>query len=225
MQINSDLSKRAAVEGDKLDWVATRLPGVERRMLERDGAESGRATTIVRYAPGSSFSPHTHTGGEEFVVLEGTFSDDMGDFPKGMYVRNPVGSTHTPSSADGCVILVKLWQIPPEDQEFVRVDINDAENWQPGRCGEQVLALHETEDEVVQMLRWSPGALFEAREYPDGAEFFVIEGSFTDDHGTYPKHSWLRLPPGAKHTPKSEEGCLIYVKTGHLSGAVEKLFK
>jgi len=37
--------------------------------LDRIGAEVARATSIVRYAPGSAFSEHTHTGGEEFIVL------------------------------------------------------------------------------------------------------------------------------------------------------------
>lgn len=70
--------------------------GVQRRVLEREDAESGRATSIVRYAPGSAFSPHVHAGGEEFLVLEGIFSDESGDFGPGMYVRNPIGSKHLP---------------------------------------------------------------------------------------------------------------------------------
>ena len=58
------------------------MAGVDRRMLDRIGGEVARATSIVRYAPGSRFSAHTHTGGEEFVVLEGVFQDEFGDFPK-----------------------------------------------------------------------------------------------------------------------------------------------
>jgi anti-sigma factor ChrR (cupin superfamily) len=101
MQLNADYSKRASRRDRENDWVASPLPGVERRMIERNGEEVARATSIVRYAPQSRFSPHVHTGGEEFLVLEGTFSDEMGDFPKGSYVRNPVGSRHEPSSAEG----------------------------------------------------------------------------------------------------------------------------
>ena len=87
------------------------IPGVERRLLERVGEEVARATSLVRYAPGSSFSPHSHDGGEEFLVMDGVFTDEeMGDFPAGYYVRNPVGSSHTPSSEEGCIIFVKLWQ-------------------------------------------------------------------------------------------------------------------
>ncbi|SMX42322.1 ChrR Cupin-like domain protein [Octadecabacter ascidiaceicola] len=42
-------------------------------MLDRIGGEVVRVTTIVRYAPNSSFSAHSHTGGEEFIVLDGVF--------------------------------------------------------------------------------------------------------------------------------------------------------
>src|SRR5271166_3471905 len=98
------------------------IAGVERRMLDRIGAEVARATTIVRYAPGSSFSTHTHDGGEEFLVLEGVFSDEHGDFPAGSYIRNPPTSRHTPGSAPGCTIFVRLWQFDPNDRTQVRVD-------------------------------------------------------------------------------------------------------
>jgi anti-sigma factor ChrR (cupin superfamily) len=102
MNINADLGRRAVVYSEDLPWVDSPLPGVQRRMLERDGGEVARATSIVRYAPNSSFSPHTHGGGEEFLVLDGVFSDESGDFGPGMYVRNPPGSRHTPRSDAGC---------------------------------------------------------------------------------------------------------------------------
>lgn len=81
-----------------------------------DSGEVARATSIVRYSPGSRFSPHEHGGGEEFLVLEGVFSDEHGDDGPGTYVRNPVGSAHAPFSAAGCTILVKLRQMDPADQ-------------------------------------------------------------------------------------------------------------
>ena len=131
MKINADIAKRAAVDSASLDWIPSPLAGVERRMLERDGDEVARVTSLVRYAPASYFSPHTHTGGEEFIVLEGAFSDNHGDYPAGTYVRNPVGSRHIPRSNDGCVIFVKLWWMHPDDQTFVRIDMNDESLWRP----------------------------------------------------------------------------------------------
>lgn len=73
-----------------------------------------RATSIVTYEPGSSFSAHVHAFGEEYFVLEGTFSDQSGDYPKGWYVRNPVKSAHAPFSKEGTKIFVKLAQMPKD---------------------------------------------------------------------------------------------------------------
>ncbi len=96
MEVNADFSQRVVLDTNALDWIPSPLPGVDRRMLDRIGNEVARATSIVRYAPGSSFSAHTHSGGEEFLVLDGVFSDEHGDYGPGFYVRNPVGSAHTP---------------------------------------------------------------------------------------------------------------------------------
>ncbi|MEP3264575.1 MAG: cupin domain-containing protein, partial [Hyphomicrobiales bacterium] len=94
MELNADFSKRAVVHAAELEWQASPMKGVDRRMLDRIGDEVARASSIVRYAPESHFSSHVHTGGEEFIVLDGVFQDEHGDFPKGSYVRNPPQSSH-----------------------------------------------------------------------------------------------------------------------------------
>ncbi len=217
MQIHADLSKRAVVNSNELSWIDSPLPGVQRRMLERDGEEVARATSIVRYAENSHFSPHMHGGGEEFFVLDGVFSDEMGDFPKGMYVRNPVGSKHQPFSENGAIILVKLHQFDPDDQKYVRIDTNTAD-WYPGQVeGLEVMPLHSYKSEEVALVKWAAGTRFNPHQHSRGEEIFVLEGTFADENGVYPKGTWIRNPPGSTHTPYSDEGCLIYVKTGHLS--------
>lgn len=217
MKINADLAQRAVVESETLEWVDSPLPGVQRRMLERDGAESGRATSIVRYAPGSAFASHVHPGGEEYLVLDGVFSDEYGDFGPGTYVRNPVGSEHRPHSADGCTIFVKLWQMEDDDQEYVRKDTARAD-WLPGLvAGLSVLPLFERGTEHVALVRWLPGTVFSRHSHPLGEEILVLDGVFEDEHGRYPKGTWIRSPAESAHTPFSTEGGLIYVKTGHLN--------
>jgi anti-sigma factor ChrR (cupin superfamily) len=216
VQIHSDLSLRAVVNSHDLPWVDSPMPGVQRRMLERDGEEVARATSIVRYAPDSFFDAHTHGGGEEFLVLDGIFSDDSGDFHKGMYVRNPIGSRHKPYTKDGTAILVKLQQFDPGDQNFVRLDTTKAE-WLPGLVpGLQVMPLHEYGSEHVALVKWAPGTRFAKHSHPQGEEIFVLSGIFADEYGIYPEGTWLRSPAGSEHTPHSDEGCIIYVKTGHL---------
>ena len=123
MNLNSDFGARAAVHAARLDWTPSPIPGVDRRMLDRIGDEVARATSIVCYAPHSHFSAHTHGGGEEFLVLDGVFQDERGDYPAGTYVRNPPTSRHTPGSEPGCTIFVKLWQFDPDDRTQLRIDI------------------------------------------------------------------------------------------------------
>ncbi len=216
MKIHADLSKRAHVDSASLDWIASTMAGVERRMLERDGEEVARATSLVRYAPGSSFSAHAHDLGEEFLVLDGVFSDESGDFPKGMYVRNPPGSSHIPKSDPGAVILVKLRQMQTDDDTYVRVNTLDPSGWQQVRDGEHILPLFVRPDEEVVMLQWDAGTSFTPQEFPGGAEYFVLDGAFEDENGRYDQGTWLRLPSGSSQTIKVEHGARVWRKTGHL---------
>ena len=216
MLLNTDISRRVVIDTETEPWLDSPLPGVLRRMLERDGDEVARATSIVRYAPGSRFSEHSHGLGEEFLVLEGVFSDEHGDYPAGTYVRNPPGSSHRPHSRDGCTLFVKLRQMEEKDRRFVCID-TAGEPWSPG--GEQgllVMPLHSDERESVALIKLEPGTFLARRRLPAGEEILVLEGVLEDDNGAYPKGTWLRNPPGSSHAPRSGTGCVYYSKTGHL---------
>lgn len=216
MQLNADLPRPAAVDSAALAWVASPMTGVERRMLERDGDEVARATSLVRYAPGSAFSAHTHGAGEEFLVLAGVFSDETGDFPAGFYVRNPPGSRHMPARARGAVILVKLRQMPPEETEAVRLDTCDPVLWRDLGQGRREAVLFQAPWERVVMLRLAPGHAGAAETWPRGVELFVVEGDVVIDSTTHRAGAWLRRPPGNRLTLASQGGALLYRKTGHL---------
>ena len=216
MRLNADFSKRVVIDTEAMLWEASPMPGVKRRKLDRIGEEVARATSLVKYDPDSYFSAHTHGGGEEFFVLEGVFSDEHGDYPAGTYVRNPIGSSHTPHSQDGCVIFVKLHQFDEEDQAQFHIDTVNAD-FQPGSVpGLTVLPLHSHKCESCALVRWAPGTVFNPHRHFGGEEILVLEGVFSDENGDYPKGTWLRSPHMSMHHPFSKEGCLIYVKTGHL---------
>jgi anti-sigma factor ChrR (cupin superfamily) len=216
MELHADLGRRAVLDTRTLAWMPSPMTGVERRLLDRRGGEVARATSIVRYAPDSRFARHVHGGGEEILVLEGTFSDETGDYGAGTYLRNPVGSSHAPFSRGGCTILVKLHQMHPDDQRRLVIDTHSA-SWVPGLVpGLSVLPLHAYGSEHVALVRWAPGTVFAPHGHPGGEEIVVLDGVFQDEHGTYPAGCWLRNPPGSTHRPWSEAGCLIWVKTGHL---------
>ena len=103
-RINANFDQRVALHAAEIPWQPSPIAGVERRMLDRLGDEVARATTIVRYAPNSQFSPHVHTGGEELLVIDGVFQDEYGDFHVGSYIRNPPESKHSPGSESVCTI-------------------------------------------------------------------------------------------------------------------------
>ena len=217
MQLNADFSRRAVVHAGKLAWVPSPMPGVHRRMLDRIGEEVARATSIVRYAPESHFSPHVHDGGEEFLVLEGVFQDEHGDYPAGSYVRNPPTSRHTPGSSAGCTIFVKLWQFDPQDRTEVRL----ATAGKPfalakDRPQVSVLPLFQDAVERVRLEEWAPGAQVEIPS-PAGLELLVLAGGFDEQGEHFTQYSWLRLPPGAVFAGSAgPEGCRVWAKSGHL---------
>ena len=220
MDLNADFGARAAVHAARLDWTPSPIPGVDRRMLDRIGDEVARATSIVRYAPHSRFSVHTHGGGEEFLVLDGVFQDDHGEYSAGTYVRNPPGSSHTPGSEPGCTIFVKLWQFDPDDRTPVRIDTSLLPFIPaPDLRGVEYAVLYERASELVLLERWAPDISI-AVPLPGGIELFVLDGAFTEGGEEFARHSWLRLPAGsmlrAKGGPK---GCRLWVKSGHLRGA------
>lgn len=112
MQINSDFTKRALVTPEQYKFVDSLLAGVSRMMLDRVGNEVARASSIVRYAPDSGYTGHTHGDGEEILVLEGVICDEFGQYSQGSWLRNPRYSRHTPFTLEqGAIIYVKTGHI------------------------------------------------------------------------------------------------------------------
>ena len=221
MNLNSDFDQRVVQRAQDAVWTASPLPGVERRMLDRIGGEVARATSIVRYAAGSRFDRHVHDGGEEFLVLQGVFSDERGDYPAGTYIRNPPGTSHTPFSREGCTLFVKLWQFAPDDLMPVCIDTSTAA-WHPGLVpGLSVMPLHEHDGVSTALVRWAPETRFNPHTHPGGEEILVLKGVFRDEDGDYPAGTWIRNPRGSRHAPYTgAEGALIYVKVGAIGANV-----
>ena len=222
MLINADFTCRASLAPEHYQWVSSPQNGVERVMLDRVGAEKARATSIVRYAPDSYFPHHLHPGGEEILVLSGTFSADNIDYPAGWYLRNPPNSGHQPYSKEGAVIFVKLWQMPAEEARYVAIDTNDAANWQK-QGNRDVCHLFSDASEQVSLKRLNANEALFTGTVRGGAEILVLDGELIDDDiidnaQTYTRGSWIRLPVGALPKIKAgAQGVTAYLKTGHLS--------
>ncbi len=220
--LNGDMTRRVVVDTTEMDWSPSPSGTVWRKRLHRVGpAESGQVTSFVRYQVASEFPTHDHPEGEEILVLSGTFSDEHGDWPAGSYLLNPEGFRHSPFSREGCTLFVKLRQYPGLDREHHVIDTTRGA-WEPGDApGVERLPLYRQAGfpDTMRLERWSPGAEAPESEWkrPGGAELFVLEGALEDEHGRYGTHTWLRLPEGASHRPRSSEGALVYVKQGGLA--------
>ncbi len=219
MKINANFKERVSGHPSRMRWTPSPAPGVDRIMLDRIGDEVARATSIVRYAPESSFAPHTHDAGEEFFVLEGVFQDEHGDYPAGTYVRNPPGSRHAPGSAPGCTIFVKLRQFVPGDHETVVINtklLRPATGASHRDVSSSIL--FKNDYETVRIEDWRSGAHV-AEKSEGGLEILCLEGSFTEGGEVFDAQSWLRLPVNAPlNAAAGSDGCRVWIKEGHLRG-------
>jgi hypothetical protein len=186
-------------------WTASPELGVTRKLLERDGEEVARATSIVRYAPQSAFAAHVHDRGEEFLVLEGVFSDEHGDYGEGTYVRNPPGSKHAPFSRGGCTIFVKLRQFAPDDLTRTVVRAGDDSR------ARRVLHVHRRER--VELVRLEAPMTIARDE--EGLEILVVEGGVRIDRSVAPRWTWWRTPARSVEV-EADGAAVLWVKSGHL---------
>jgi anti-sigma factor ChrR (cupin superfamily) len=208
---NLDLFKKVTIRTKDEEFVNSPSEGVTRIPLERELAESGRVTSIVEYKAGAKFKSHPHPLGEEMFVLEGVFSDEHGDYPAGTYIRNPPGFSHAPFSDVGCRIFVKLNQMDAYERE--RVVINTSKShWHQGYGNLEVMSLGEH----AALVKWPKGERFVNHAHQGGEEILVLQGEFRDEHGIYPKGTWIRSPHLSTHYPFVNEETIIFVKTGHL---------
>ena len=216
MRINDDLTRLVVVQTAALDWIPSPAAGVERRMLYRVGSEVARATSLVRYAPGSAFPSHTHSGGEEIFVLEGTFQDEHGDYPAGSYFRNPPGTAHAPAAKDGCTIFVRLWQYREGDHAQIVCQPGEGEALVPRLGASATRLLFEGEAERVTVEDWQTGATIIV-ENPRGLEFLILSGSMTIDGETLDAQGWGRLPAGQALTATAgPQGASLWLKDAPL---------
>ena len=88
--------------------------------------------------------------------------------------------------------------------------------WVPSPCpGVERYMLDRLGDEharATSLVRFAPGAEFNSHDHPQGEEFLVLSGVFSDEFGDYPAGTYVRNPPGSRHHAYSDQGCMIFVK-------------
>ena len=130
-EFNADPEAMVLLETAKMAWEATDIPGVSQKLLERViDDEKGRETSLIKVDPGTTFADDSLAQREEIFILEGSLSDEHGDYGQYTFVLNPAGFRHTLSSKEGCVFYRKLRNPFRDDTERLVIDTAKAE-WQP----------------------------------------------------------------------------------------------
>jgi anti-sigma factor ChrR (cupin superfamily) len=107
-------------------------------------------------------------------------------------------------------------QVNADPTQCAVVDTNRMP-WEPtAQRGVSIKVLERVNDPVkgreTALFRLEPGTTLPAETLKERQEMFVLEGSFSDGHGTYGQHTWIWNPPGFTQTLSSKEGCVFYAK-------------
>lgn len=207
-------SAPTVMRGAQMEWTESPLPGVWRKRFFHSGpAEAGKVSSLVRYDAGCRFREHDHPDGEEILVLDGVFSDHRGDFGAGHYLLSAEGFRHAPFSDQGCLIFVRLRQYPGLGRDSLLFD-SELGDWRSrGFPGAEQQFLYRSDDypQSMWLTRLKPGTRAPTVELPHGEEMVVLQGDLHDEFGSYGPLDYLRFPPGSRHTPFTQGGCLLYV--------------
>jgi len=208
---NMDLSKRVVINTQDPALKSLQPNGTFTIPLESENQDSGRLTSVVELTPGTKLDLSAQTLGHEIIVLEGVLSGEEKDHPEGTYLKIPPGEKSAFSSKNGCTIFRKSNQLHALDTEKVVINTNN-EEWNPGHGNLKVMSLSNS----AALVTWPKGEVFVDHRHFGGEEVFVLKGKFKDEHGSYPKGTWIRSPHLSTHFPFVDEETIIFVKTGHL---------
>lgn len=81
--------------------------------------------------------------------------------------------------------------------------------FEPFRPGIAIHRLYTVPDgPAAALLRYAPGGTAPLHEHPGYEHVLVLDGSQSDEHGTYSAGTLLVNPPGSRHSVRSEQGCV-----------------
>ena len=214
--VTDNIKERVVINTEALDWVQTNSQNITQKIIARTNNGSyERITSLVRYVAGAIYSPHSHPYGEEVLVLEGSISDEKGDFLTGSYIRNPPNSFHQPYSRYGCIIFTKLNQMSASEERTIYQGTQDR-RWMPSVLkGIDTINLYSDISETVELVRYQAGLSIPHSHYQKGEEIFILEGQLQHKENLYLKGSWIRTYINSEGSFFSKTGCVFYRKTYH----------
>jgi anti-sigma factor ChrR (cupin superfamily) len=94
------------VRSRDVKWRPYSAPGISIGKLYID-EKKRQITCLMRLEPGVTFPLHRHADSEEVFVLEGDLTVEGEVCYQGDYIRSVPGSTHSPVTEGGCLLLIK----------------------------------------------------------------------------------------------------------------------
>lgn len=107
-QFAANDTRRVVIDTQREPW----LDGQGNLQVMPLHQHEGESVALVKWPAGERFQPHRHFGGEEILVLNGTFRDEHGDYPTGTWMRSPHLSAHFPFVDEETIIWVKVGHLP-----------------------------------------------------------------------------------------------------------------
>ena len=204
--MNSDYSKKVLVDTSALIYEKSSNAKVHKKVLS---SINNQETAIIKIDENSELNTIPKLNNVEILVLEGVYINELGAHPKGTYLKLSNENELHVKTINGCKIFRKINYF--ENDEKLIINTNSSP-WQQGHGNLKVMPL----DSQSALVLWPKDERFIPHSHWGGEEILVLSGRFMDEHGVYPKDTWIRSPHRSFHTPFVEEETLIYVKTGHI---------
>ncbi|WP_417516474.1 cupin domain-containing protein [Minwuia sp.] len=99
-----DTGTLVARAADQTDWQVS-APGFLVKPLYED-AGSNQRTWLMKVEPGAYSPPHAHEELEQFLVIEGQFSDGEVTYGPGDFAIRAPGAIHEASSESGALVVL-----------------------------------------------------------------------------------------------------------------------
>ena len=113
-QFQHDDNQHVVIKPGEQQW----QPGIGNLKVTSLHNHNTESTALVWWPENEIFQPHTHFGGEEIIVIKGTFIDEHGEYPAGSWLRSPHMSKHFPYVKEETLILVKIGHLDSNKEDF-----------------------------------------------------------------------------------------------------------
>lgn len=203
--MNSNYEKRALINTANMQWQENSKNVLKKVLSRKDNEE----TSLIKLNDNSILNQNSKINSVEIFVLEGTYINQYGEFSEGTYLKLSEENESLVKTDNTCVIFRKTNHFTNEQKIIVNTKTSQ---WLKGQGNLEVMPL----DVQTALVKWPKDEKFIPHSHFGGEEIFVLKGVFMDEHGQYPKGSWIRSPHLSAHFPYVEEETIIFVKTGHL---------